>query len=109
MILNIAPNNEKSFDKDCYTLPNHMLQLKATHLFIASNKWDTINIQITDDVPLGSLHCLSLVCSDINISLPEVVTDKTVQLVCEALPDKAGTIRRACLQGKSLQEVLSSV
>jgi len=107
MILNITRTYNKSFVEDTCNLATNMLQMKATHLFIASNAWERINIELEDTIPEGYLRSLSLVSQDIKVNLPENITDKTLHLLTELYPSKAGTLRRCYMQGRDLREVLS--
>lgn len=106
MVLNITAEYNKSFVENVCSLATHMLSIPSTHLFIASNTWEEIDVDVNDEIPEGCLHCLSLACDNIKVRLPENVTDKTVRLLAEALPDKAGVIRRAYMQGTPIKEVL---
>ena len=106
MILNIAEAYDKSFKEDNFNLGTSMLFMKATHLFIASNYWDTVNIQLTDNIPEGSLRGIHLCGKEIKVQLPNSLTDKTIRLLTELLPEKAGLIRKSYLQGTDLKEVL---
>lgn len=106
MKLVISKDYDKSFTEDTSCLATHMLVLPATHLYIASHMWDSITLDITDDIPKGVLGNLNLVCKSIKIKLPEVVTDYTLQLLLELFPDKAGSLRRAYMSGSSISEVL---
>ncbi len=97
----------KDFHEDSYYIGTSFLKAKATHFFIASNHWESIYIEIEDTIPEGYLRSLHLVCNNIKVNLPEVITDKTVQLLAELYPDKSGKIRRTYLTGGNLKEVLS--
>ena len=98
--------NKEMVDDECH-LATHMLAMKATHLFIASHKWESIVLDIDDVIPVGYLRCLSLVCDDIKVTLPATITDHTMTLLTEVYPKKAGTIRRAYMSGESLEGVLA--
>ena len=107
MVLYIAKDYDPSFNDELYTLRTSMLQLKSTHLFINSNAWDSIMIDLDDSIPEGCLCNLSLICSNIKVNLPETVTDVTLRLLCELFPTKAGALRRTYMAGGNLKEVLS--
>lgn len=98
--------NKEMVDNECH-LATRMLAMKATHLFIASYKWDSILLEMDDVIPIGYLRCLPLVCKDIKVKLPETVTDHTMTLLTELYPEKGGAIRRAYMSGQGFKEVLS--
>lgn len=106
MVLNIAKQYHKEHIDDTYNLSTSMLSMKATHLFIASNLWDKISIELDDTIPEGYLSCFNLVCSDIKVKLPEKVTDITLRQLVELYPNKAGALRRTFLQGRNIKEVI---
>lgn len=106
MILNISKDYDKSFEKDVYKMSTSMLNIKSTHLFIASYYWDTITLELNDDMILEAAKCLPLATKSIKVKLPETITDKTVLLLTSLYPDKAGAIRKAYMFGKDVKEVL---
>lgn len=107
MILEITREYDKSFSENTYKLGTYMLQMKSTHLFIASNAWEKISLELEDSIPEGYLRSLHLVCNNIKVKLPESTTEKTLHLLTELFPDKAGALRRCYMQGRDLREVLS--
>ena len=93
-------------ENECH-LSTSMLAMKATHLFIASYRWESVQLAIDDIIPIGYLRCLPLVSDNIKVSLPETITDHTMTLLTEVFPTKAGSIRRAYMTGQPLKGVLS--
>lgn len=106
MKLEIKSTYQPHFDKDCCQLGASMLQMKAVHLFIASNKWDAIEIEVCEDIPEGSLRFLRIVCSDIKVKVDCDINDKTLRILTDIFPDKAGLLRKQYFTGKSVKEVL---
>lgn len=106
MKLNITRQYNKSFVEDTCNLGTSMLNSAATHLFIASNSWDEIYIELTNDVKVGMLKYIPMVCDKIKISLPEDINHTVVHLLTELYPDKAGKIRMAYMQQRDLREEL---
>lgn len=106
MKLFVTRDFHKEFHDDSYFISTYFLKAKATHFFIASNKWESIYIEIEDSIPEGYLKSLHLVCPKITVNLPETVTDTTVRLLAELYPEKSGSIRRAYLTGGNVAEVL---
>lgn len=108
MILRITKAYDKSFTEDTVNLGIHMLQLQTTHLFIASNKWDEVYIELDDSVPENSLLHINLVTDNIKVKLPENVTAPILKQLTELFPDKAGALRRCFMTGQSMKGVLDN-
>ena len=107
MRLLISKEYDPHFNENLYTLKTSMLQAPSTHLFIAGNSWEAISIELDDCIPETCLCNMSLTCQNLSVKLPDVITDKTVRLLCELFPDKAGAIRRVYMCHGDLKEVLS--
>lgn len=109
MILKIINNAGESIANDSgdYELKPEMLKLNGTHVFIASRVWDKVVIELTEDIPLGSLKYLPTKAKSIDVVMPSTVNPHIVQLCTELFPDKAGTIRKNFLmKGEIPSEVL---
>lgn len=106
MKLRISEKFSAEHNDGVYSLSTDMLRMKSTHLFIASHAWDSIELDINDTIPAGYLRSLNLVSKDIKIRVPETVTDKTLGLLTELYPDKAGKLRRCYMCGQPVSEVL---
>lgn len=106
MRLNITRVYNTGFTENQCNLATAMLSMKSTHLFIASNVWESIFIELEDSIPDGYLGNLNMICNNIKVNLPDKVTDKTVHLLTELYPDKAGALRRNYMQGRDVREVL---
>ena len=107
MRLLISKEYDPSFHEDYCSLKTSMLRQPSTHLFIAGNSWEAISIELDDCIPEACLCNLSLICDNVTIALPDVITDKTIRLLCELYPKKAGAIRRTYMCHGDLKEVLS--
>lgn len=103
----------KEFDKemvdDTCKLSTSMLSVKSTHLFIASNSWDSMIIELDDSIPEGILRRLNTVCKDIKVKVPTKITDTTLRLLTELYPEKSGALRRVYMQGGNVKGVLTDV
>lgn len=106
MKLEIKKTYQPVFNEDLCQLGASMLQMKAVHLFVASHKWDVIEIEICDEIPEGSLRFLRIVCNNIKVKVPDDVTDKTLRILTDIFPDKSGLLRKQYFAGKSVKEVL---
>lgn len=108
MKLRIAREYKNATIDGVYTLATSYMQMKSTHLFIASNKWEEIYIELDDSMQTGYLQYLHLVCPRILVSLPEVITEQTILLLAEIFPDKRGLLRKNFLLHKDIKEVLGA-
>lgn len=106
MKLHIESTYNSGFDEDTYHLSTSMLKSQATHLFIASNLWESIQVDLDETIPDGYLSNLNMVCSDIRVKLPKDITESTLRALIDLYPDKRGKLRMTYLSGKSLEGVL---
>lgn len=109
MRLEIKKDYDQSFVKDTVMLATHMLTIKATHLFIASNSWDSIRIELDENVPAEMIKSLKPICNDIKVKLPEKSDEHILAILVELCPDKAGLLRRTYMKGGNLREVIWDV
>lgn len=106
MILNILEEYVKSSDMNTMVLKADMLKEKGTHMFLASYKWDRINVEIYPGLEFWYLHFLPSVCDDIRVITHETDMTPYVRCLTELFPDKSGSIRRAIMQKQSLINIL---
>jgi hypothetical protein len=106
MKLNITKQYNKGFVEDTCNLATAMLSMKSTHLFIASNAWESVYIELDDSIPEGYLKCLHVVTKNVKVKLPESVTENTLRQLTELYPEKSGALRRTYMQKRSFTEVL---
>lgn len=88
-------------------LPPNSLKQKGTHLFIKSHEWNTLYIDVTEDIPMG---CLKYVCEyfqSVKADVPNGLNDHVVELLAELYPNLSGKIRKAYLFGGDVRELLS--
>lgn len=83
-------------------------QLKntATHLYIASNRWDSIYIELDEDIPCNMLKYISKQADTVEVSYPNNISDHVLKLLCEVYPEKSGAIRKCYMLKKDIREVL---
>lgn len=106
MKLLISKEFDKSFTEDTAKLSTSMLQFPSTHMYIASNHWDSCTIWLDDSIPANSLLHLGLVADEVKVHLPENITDVTLHQLIELYPEKAGRLRRCFMSGQPLTGVL---
>lgn len=106
--MNLLISNTRSTDSNTYTAYPIWLTDKPVHLFLASQIWESLTVELTDDIPTDVLKYLAPKCKDIHVTLTdEQVTQHGVKLLCELYPDKAGAIRKAAMLGRDLTSVVA--
>ena len=106
MILNITTDYRVVSDLETAIISADMLNFSTTHMFIASNVWESCIVEISDKIPAGSLKFLPGVCTDIKVKLPENVTEHQMRLLADLFPNLSGTIRKNFMLGKHLGGVV---
>lgn len=92
-----------------FELPPVALQRKGTHLFIKAHSWDSIEVDLTDDIPEGSLIYLHMCTNSLKVNLPTEITSHTMRLLCEIYPELKGRIRKTFLTKGDMHDVLREV
>ena len=107
MILNIYTRvPKKEYDGTCCNLDTMSLNYNSTHLFIASHHWDKLYIELGDEIEFDILKYVQSVCDEVEVKLPEIISEHTVGLLCELYPQRAGKIRKYYMMKKDLMEAL---
>ena len=100
VISNVKPET----DKMIFWISTENILDKAIHLYVASNCWDKLSVEITDKLPTGVLDKVVTRCKEVEVmNLPLTLTQRTVELLCELYPEKSGKIRKTYLMGKEWQ------
>lgn len=100
MKLNISTETNEGIANDNfdYEITPEMLKMNGVHAFLKSKKWEEINIELTEDIPLGSLKYMHTLTEHINVSFANPRSKHIMMLCTELFPDKSGTIRKLFLQ-----------
>lgn len=106
MVLHIKSEYVKSQDMNVMVLKADMLKEKGTHLFIASNSWESITVELYPGLDYWYLHFLPSVCENIQVIAHDSDLSPYVQCLTELFPEKSGAIRRAIMQKQSLNPIL---
>ena len=106
MNLIINNENERKHVDDTYFITVDMLKFKSTHMFIASNSWDSMEILIGDNIDPEDVKYLHSVCDHIYCKLPSTINDKMVSVLCSVYPTLAGQIRMNYLMSSDLTAIL---
>ena len=80
--------------------------LNVTHLTLASQKWDTLFIDVVESIPEGSLRFLPKKCSKIRACCPEHPSIHQLHLLAELYPELDGRLRKAYLKGEGIGGIL---
>ena len=104
MILHIS--NTPSTEPGVMTVYPVWLEDKGTHLFIASNIWDKLHVDICEEIPEKVLRYVITKCKAVEVTLPENLSEKDVTLLCELYPEKEGQIRKAAMLNRDVSVYL---
>ena len=107
MRLVITADYVVSSDLDVTYISAEMLLSPATHLFLASNTWDSVQVEVCKSLPVDMVQYIAPLSKDIQVQLPDVVDDHTFKVLLELFPSKAGAIRRAYMCGSPMDKVVS--
>lgn len=91
---------------DTVRLDVKQLQNTATHLYIASNHWDNMYIELDEDIPCDVLKYVCRQSDKVEVSYPSNISEHVLKLLCEVYPEKSGLIRKYYMLKKDLREVL---
>lgn len=94
--------NGKSFTTHIENADNPKL-----HMFIASNSWDELIVQMKDTEALACLKYMKPNFAKITVYLFGEVTLRMVQALGELYPEKAGHLRKAYMSGEDLGGLLN--
>lgn len=87
-------------------LPISVLKQTSAHLFIASNSWDTLYLDLSDDIPTLCLKFIRDKVKEVRVKLPDKVTTHTLKLLIELFPSNEGKLRKQFMMGGNLDGVL---
>lgn len=106
MTLKIVKDYTVVSDLDVMIISADMLRSPATHLFLASNTWDKVTVELCDAIPSDTLEYIPILSKDISVSLPESISEKNMKDLVALFPDKRGAIRRAFMAKSNMSEVV---
>jgi hypothetical protein len=89
-------------------LSTDALRDRDSHLFILSNRWDTIYIELSDKVLPYCLKYIKNSSNEVKVRFKEQ-TKYTLALLIELYPDLEGVLRKKYVSGGNLNEVLSGL
>lgn len=87
--------------KDVYYMSLSDFGSRACHPFIATTDWSVIEVDLTEETPVGIIRQVMQNKVVIPIFDEGNITMRVVQLLCEIVPDSAGTLRVLSLRDRS--------
>lgn len=106
MRLVISKEYKKGFEENTTHLKASMLAMQSTHMFIASNHWEDITVELSDDIPESSMLHFDLVADSIHVILPEQINNAMLHQLTELFPEKSGKLRSLYMSGQDVKGVL---
>lgn len=105
MNLLISEEYRKELDPDNYCIKASMLAENGVHLFIASNQWDEIRVELCPSLPVARLEFLPTVCQNIKVNK---LSDYSayIDALIALFPNKSGALRRCKLSGTGFYDVI---
>ncbi|MCI9050730.1 MAG: hypothetical protein HFI05_02210 [Lachnospiraceae bacterium] len=100
MILKITDSNE-DYSMNIYKLSLFEFGQKEYHPFIATQKWDIVEIDLNENTPRGIIRQLVKNVIVRPIFDKTNITVRVMQLLCEIVPDSAGELRASFLKDKT--------
>lgn len=108
MKLYILREDQQLTDPSIFKVNAKHLLLNGTHVFLASQEWDSIYIELCEDIPSGFLSAIHKIAKNITLDIPEKQTKKVLDLLLEYYPNIKGKLRRAYQEGGDLRCIVSS-
>lgn len=106
MRLVICKNKDPKVDLETTVIPIAMLHMSSVHMFISSNAWEEVVLEVCDEIPDMTLEYMIFNTENMKAVLPEKLSDKSVKQLTSIFPDKAGAIRRAYMTGSPMKGVV---
>lgn len=97
----VIANNDTEYGIDVYKISLEQFADKAYHPFIATQKWDNITVEISDETPRGIIRQL-LPLGRIKVVIKDVKTLSGTQarLLGEVFPDESARIMKLFMSNK---------
>lgn len=104
-LMNLSPDVQKSN----MTFLTHISNADnpKLHLFVASNKWRELIIQLVDSDSLKGIFPMLCKFEQIKVCLMEKPTQSVIHFLCKLYPQKAASIRKAYMTGKDVGGIIN--
>lgn len=106
MILNIVKEYSVVSDLNTMIISAEMLRSPATHLFLASNSWESVTVELCKELPEDVLEYVPILSDNVRVKLPETIDDKMLKALISIFPDRRGAIRRVYMSKGDMSEVV---
>lgn len=105
MTLLLSKEYHKELNPGVYCVKTSMLKEPGPHLFIASEKWDEIRVELSEELPVENIGRLSLVCDNIKVKrVPDM--DTYIDALIVLFPSKGGALRKCKITGSPVIDVI---
>ena len=94
MVLRIT-NNVQDYDDTTHCITLSQFGQKSYHPYIASKVWDKVYIDCTDETPRGFIKQLLKRSKVIPVFDVKNLTQRSIQILCEIVPDQSAALRIA--------------
>lgn len=109
MKLYILREDKTLTDPSIFKVNAKHLSLTGTHVFLASQNWESAFIELCEDIPSGFLSSIGKITKNITLDIPEKQTKKILDLLLEYYPKLKGKLRRVFQEGGDLRCIVSNV
>lgn len=92
--------------QDGVTIHPDFVSLWLFKAAVINEEWDSLFIELSNDMPRNVLKQISGKFNHIAVQLPEDITHYTVNLLCELYPSKESNIRKSFYTGEGVENVL---
>lgn len=108
MKLLISEEYIKELNTDVYCIKASMLKEQGPHLFIASNKWDELDVELCPSLPVEGVRFLCKACENIKVKCAGDYNEYMEHLLL-LFPNKGGALRRCKVGGSDVSRVIGDV
>lgn len=90
----VVSNDDKEYGIEVYKISLSEFKSKEYHPFIATQEWESITIEVSDDTPRGVIRQL-IPLAKINVILKDIdnITPIMMQVLCEIYPGYSAKLR----------------
>lgn len=96
----------KSKEVGMFNITPEELRNPLIHLYVASNHWETLRVDLDGSIPTGILTEMRKVCDNIEILS---VSSGCYPLLSELFPEHLGKLRKLKMLGKTEEEAYESI
>jgi hypothetical protein len=79
---------------------------KRAHLFVVSNEWYDLEIELTDTLDMTIIPIMLSRFNHVTFKLLTRMNKDILNMLCKCFPDKSGSFRKAFMLGKDVLSIL---